>query len=70
MRMRKSLVISKKDLLSPTKTKERKDKLFNKRLLGSGKKTEPVPFNLTEAVQSQGNPVEFKSIRQRFDQFF
>jgi hypothetical protein len=52
MRMRKSLVISKKDLLSPTKTKERKEKLFNKRLLGSGKKTEPVPFNLTEMVQS------------------
>jgi len=26
--------------------------LFNKRLLGSGKKTEPVPFNLTEVVQS------------------
>ncbi len=46
-RNRKSLVINKKDLLSPTKSQQRKEKLFNKRLLGSGKKTEPVPFNLT-----------------------
>lgn len=61
--MRKSLVINKKDLLSPTKTQMRKEKLFNKRLLGSGKKTEPIPFNLTEVCSQGNNPTEFKSIR-------
>lgn len=59
-------------LLSPTQSVKRREKFTNRdslRLLGSGKKTAPEPFNLTQAV-AVPNRGSYVPLKQRVDKFF
>ena len=42
--------VNKEELLSPGATAKRKEKLLNKRLHGSGHKTQPEPFKLADGL--------------------